>query len=162
LQDSIFIDASPGDFCLHVSAVVFSGVWPGFNIITRFKPTGIGTGFKGGIIPSGRVDKHIPQLLAVGPLVEFFMYEVKKIGEKYSKKNKKRDNQKGFDQSRHCGAEALAFDHPVNHGKNKHQHRRDKQNRMQGVNYAPLLVFNLPRHFNPPLAVLIKNLVSAV
>lgn len=98
----------------------------GFNLITRFKPKGIGIGFTCGIIRDGRVDKHIPQLLAAGPLVEFFMYEVKKIGEKYSEKNKKRDNQKGFDQSRHCGAEILAFDHPVDHRKNKHQQRRDK------------------------------------
>ena len=80
------------------------------------------------------------------------MYEIKKIGEKYSRKNKKRDNQKGFDQGRHCGAETLAFGHAVDYRKNEHQHRRDKQNRMQGVNDAPLLVFNLPRHLIPPPA----------
>lgn len=95
----------------------------GFNLITRFKAKGTGIGFTCGIIWSARVNKHIPQLLAAGPLVEFFMYEVKKIGEKYSEKNKKRDNQKGFDQGRQCGAETHAFDHSVDHRKNKHQHR---------------------------------------
>jgi hypothetical protein len=54
------------------------------------------------------------------------MDEVKKISEKYSEENKKRDNQKGFDQGRHCAAETFAFNHAVDHRKKKHQQRRDK------------------------------------
>jgi hypothetical protein len=54
------------------------------------------------------------------------MDEVKEISHKYSEKNEKRDNQKGFDKHCHCGAEIFAFDHSVDHCKNKHQQRRDK------------------------------------
>jgi hypothetical protein len=54
------------------------------------------------------------------------MDEVKEIGQKYSEKNKKRDNQKGFDQGCHCGAEIFASDHSVDHCENEHQQRRDK------------------------------------
>jgi hypothetical protein len=85
------------------------------------------------------------------------MYEVKKISEKYSEKSKKRDDQKRFDQRCQCAAETFAFGHSVDHCKNKHQRRCDKQNCMQGINYTPLLVLNLPRHFIPlipPLALI--------
>ena len=105
---------------------IISGIWLGLNFIFRFKPNGIGIGFTCGLIPGGRANKHIPQLLAARPPVDSFMYEVKKISEKYSEKNKKRDNQKGFDQGRQCAAETFAFDHSVDHRKNKHKQRRDK------------------------------------
>ncbi|GAF96391.1 unnamed protein product, partial [marine sediment metagenome] len=65
--------------------------------------------------------KHIVGLLAARPLADSFVYEVNKISKQYSEKNEKRDNQKGFDQGRNCGAETFAFDHSVDHRKNKHQ-----------------------------------------
>jgi hypothetical protein len=86
---------------------IISGIWLGFNFIVRFNSNGIGIGFTFGLIPGGRANKHVPQLLAARPLVDSFMDEVKKISEKYSEENKKRDNQKGFDQGRHCAAETL-------------------------------------------------------
>jgi hypothetical protein len=79
------------------------------------------------------------------------MYEVKKISEKYSEKSKKRDDQKGFDQDCHRGAETFTFCHSVDHCKNKQQQRCGKQNCMHGLNYAPLPLLNLPHHFIIPL-----------
>ncbi|MEJ2221399.1 MAG: hypothetical protein P8X80_11345 [Desulfobacterales bacterium] len=75
------------------------GIWSGPDFIILFEPQAVGIGLTCGRLPDGRVDEHVPQLPVAGALADFFMDEIKKISQKQSQKNKKRDNQKGFNQS---------------------------------------------------------------
>jgi hypothetical protein len=94
-------------------------------------------------------------LQAMDSLEDFLIDKVEKIGQKDPEKNEKRHDQKGFNQGGQCIAEAGAFDHAVNNGKNKNQQCRNKQNHLQGVNHARLPVINLPHHLIPLWPIMI-------
>jgi hypothetical protein len=103
-----------------------SGRGPGLRFITRLKAEMLGIRRTRWPTSGAGTIKHIPRCQTAGPLTDSIMQEVNQVGEKYTEKNKKGDNQKGFDQGRHGGVEAFAFDHSVDYRKHKHQQRQDK------------------------------------